>query len=46
MEKEKLLNPVNNIPDYGLHFRWAKAAEVAFGDGDFHREIVARQIGL
>lgn len=32
--------------DMQLYFRRAKAAEVAFGDGDFHREIVAQQIGL
>lgn len=32
--------------DLQLYFRRAKAAELAFGDGDFHREIVARQMGL
>lgn len=32
--------------DIQLYFRRAKAAELAFGDGDFHREIVAKQIGL
>lgn len=32
--------------DMQLYFRRAKAAEIAFGDGDFHREIVAQQIGL
>ena len=32
--------------DMGLYFRRAKAAEVAFGDADFHRETVAREIGL
>jgi alkylation response protein AidB-like acyl-CoA dehydrogenase len=32
--------------DMQLYFRRAKAAEVAFGDGDFHREVVARQMGL
>jgi alkylation response protein AidB-like acyl-CoA dehydrogenase len=32
--------------DMQLYFRRAKAAEVAFGDGDFHREMVAQQIGL
>jgi len=29
-----------------LYFRRAKAMELAFGEGDFHREIVARQSGL
>lgn len=32
--------------DLQLYFRRAKAAELAFGDGDFHREIVAEQLGL
>jgi alkylation response protein AidB-like acyl-CoA dehydrogenase len=32
--------------DMQLYFRRAKAAELAFGDGDFHREVVARQMGL
>lgn len=32
--------------DMQLYFRKAKAAEVAFGDGDFHREILAQQLGL
>jgi alkylation response protein AidB-like acyl-CoA dehydrogenase len=32
--------------DMQLYFRRAKVAEVAFGDGDFHREIVAQQMGL
>ena len=32
--------------DMQLYFRRAKAAELSFGDGDFHREIVAQQIGL
>ena len=32
--------------DMQLYFRMAKAAEIAFGDGDFHREIVAKQLGL
>jgi alkylation response protein AidB-like acyl-CoA dehydrogenase len=30
--------------DMGLYYRRAKAAEVAFGDTDFHREIVALQL--
>jgi hypothetical protein len=29
-----------------LYYRRAKAAEVTFGDADFHREIVAQEIGL
>jgi alkylation response protein AidB-like acyl-CoA dehydrogenase len=32
--------------DLELHFRRAKAAELAFGEGDFHREIVAQKLGL
>lgn len=32
--------------DMQLYFRRAKAMELAFGDGDLHREIVARELGL
>jgi alkylation response protein AidB-like acyl-CoA dehydrogenase len=32
--------------DIQLYFKRAKAAELAFGDADFHRELVAEQIGL
>jgi alkylation response protein AidB-like acyl-CoA dehydrogenase len=32
--------------DVQLFFRRAKAAEVAFGDGLYHREIIARELGL
>lgn len=34
--------------EHDLHFytRRAKAAESAFGDADFHREVVAREMGL
>jgi alkylation response protein AidB-like acyl-CoA dehydrogenase len=32
--------------DMQLYFRRAKAAELAFGDGDIHREKVAREMGL
>lgn len=32
--------------DMQLYFRKAKAHEIAFGDADFHREIVADEIGL
>ena len=32
--------------DMQLYFRRAKAAELAFGDGDFHREIVAQQLKI
>jgi len=32
--------------DMHLYFRRAKAGELAYGDADFHRDIVARQIGL
>jgi alkylation response protein AidB-like acyl-CoA dehydrogenase len=32
--------------DLPLYFRRAKAAEVAFGDADFHRELVAQELQL
>ncbi len=32
--------------DLELYFRRAKAGEVLFGDADFHREVVAQQLGL
>lgn len=32
--------------DMHLYYRKAKAAEVAFGDGDYHLEKVAEQLGL
>jgi alkylation response protein AidB-like acyl-CoA dehydrogenase len=32
--------------DLQLYFRLAKSAELSFGDGDFHREILARHLGL
>ena len=32
--------------DMHLYFRRAKAAEIAYGDADFHRENVAVQLGL
>jgi alkylation response protein AidB-like acyl-CoA dehydrogenase len=32
--------------DAGLYYRRAKAADTAFGDTDFNREIVAEKIGL
>lgn len=32
--------------DMHLYFRRAKAGELAYGDADFHREIVAAQLGL
>jgi len=32
--------------DAGLYYRRAKAADVAFGDTDFQRELVAQKIGL
>jgi alkylation response protein AidB-like acyl-CoA dehydrogenase len=32
--------------DLQLYFRRLKASELAFGDGDFQREIVARELGL
>jgi len=32
--------------DLELYFRRAKAGELLFGDADFHREVVAQQLGL
>ena len=32
--------------DLPLYFKRAKAAELMFGDGDFHRELVAGEMGL
>ena len=32
--------------DMPLYFKRAKAAEVVFGDADFHREVMAKEIGL
>jgi alkylation response protein AidB-like acyl-CoA dehydrogenase len=32
--------------DLELYFRRAKAGEVFFGDTDYHREVVAQQLGL
>ncbi len=32
--------------DMPLYYKRAKAGEVAFGDADFHRELVAQEIGL
>jgi len=32
--------------DMQMYFRRAKAAEVAFGDADHHRELVAQGLGL
>ena len=32
--------------DLQLYFRRAKAAELAFGDGDYHRERVAQELGI
>jgi alkylation response protein AidB-like acyl-CoA dehydrogenase len=37
---------VSEEHDMQLYFRRAKAAEQAFGDADFHREIVATELGL
>jgi alkylation response protein AidB-like acyl-CoA dehydrogenase len=37
---------VSQEHDMQLYFRRAKSAEIAYGDADFHREIVARQLGL
>jgi alkylation response protein AidB-like acyl-CoA dehydrogenase len=44
----KIHGGIGIIIDYDMHlfFLRAKAAELAFGDGDFHREIIAQQIGL
>jgi alkylation response protein AidB-like acyl-CoA dehydrogenase len=32
--------------DMPLYFKEAKAAESTFGNADWHREIVAQQLGL
>ena len=32
--------------DIGLYYRRAKAGELAFGDTDFQRELVAQSIGI
>jgi len=32
--------------DLQLYTRWAKAGELSFGDANFYREIVAREMGL
>ena len=32
--------------DLPLYFKRAKASELAFGDGDFQREVVAKELGL
>jgi len=32
--------------DLPLYFKRARAAELIFGDADFHREVVARELGL
>jgi alkylation response protein AidB-like acyl-CoA dehydrogenase len=32
--------------DMPLYFKRAKAAEATFGDADWHREAVARELGL
>ena len=37
---------VSEEHDMQLYFRRAKAGEIAFGDGDFHRKIVAEELGL
>lgn len=37
---------VSEEHDMQLYFRRAKAAELVFGDGDFHREVVAQELGL
>jgi alkylation response protein AidB-like acyl-CoA dehydrogenase len=44
----KIHGGIGIIIDYDLqlYFRKAKAAELAFGDGDFHREVLAQQLGL
>jgi alkylation response protein AidB-like acyl-CoA dehydrogenase len=44
----KIHGGIGIIVDYDmqLYFRWAKAAELVFGDGNFHREIIAQQIGF
>jgi alkylation response protein AidB-like acyl-CoA dehydrogenase len=44
----KIHGGVGITQEYDLHyyFKRAKAAETAFGDGDFHREFVAQSLGI
>jgi alkylation response protein AidB-like acyl-CoA dehydrogenase len=44
----KIHGGIGIINDYDmqLFFRRAKAGELAFGDGGFHREILAQELGL
>ncbi len=37
---------IMEVHDMSLYFKRLKAAEIAFGDEDFHREIVATELGL
>lgn len=37
---------VSEEHDMQLYFRRAKAGEIAFGDGDFHRKIVAEELSI
>ena len=37
---------VSEEHDMQLYFRRAKVAEIAFGDADFHHEILAHQLGI
>ena len=39
-------NGVSEEHDMQLYFRRTKSSEVTFGDGDFHREIIAQELGL
>ncbi|MDY6881537.1 MAG: acyl-CoA dehydrogenase family protein [Desulfatiglans sp.] len=39
-------NGVSAEHDMQLYFRRAKSSEMTFGDGDFHREIIAEELGL
>ena len=32
--------------ELGLYFKRAKAAEIFFGDADYHRELVAQEMNL
>jgi hypothetical protein len=32
--------------DLHLYYRRAKASEMMFGDGTYHRAVVARELGL
>jgi alkylation response protein AidB-like acyl-CoA dehydrogenase len=44
----QIMGGIGFMEEYDLHLYYnrAKAAELAFGDARYHREIVAQQMGL